>query len=572
MKSHWPLAIVAILALSLALANLGSDYLWEDEGDTAVLAMSILKCGVPKAWDGTTFSDSDKGARVNDKLVMVSHPWVQYYVAAASFFLFGENTFAARLPFALAGWLTVLLSYAFVWRITASRGTALSAAVLVVLSVQFLLFARQCRNYSINMLLTLCLILIFFRMKSLRDGVLFAVAAILLFHTTPLGIVPVGVFGILTILYRPFVMQRRGYWFALPIILIATVPWLALARSGYGENTLPVDSIGGFFARLTQYAIECASVTPVLGCIFLLAICFFQYRSQKRDVENDGKAGRFFEKDEAALFLVTLTLLLSYGLAIAATQPGKFIWLLGLRFVPVLIPLIAMIAAILVAKVCRGRFAIALALLCIFGFTNLAALTPWIFAEEKAPIGKDEIGVHAQTKLVDRFFNTGLWLFLGDLWRENPGTVGKTCKFLQQFAKPGDVLITNYEWEPLYFHTRMPQALKILRDYPVYEAARRQGLPEYVFGVDHVRWVVWRLSWEGNQGYWWNDVEGRILLEGGRLTQVAELEDTLWENRENIHTRRFSGERYLYPWPGHFPPAGIFRVDWPGDASRSASN
>ena len=272
-RSHWPFAILAALGLALLLTNLGSDYLWADEGDTAVLASNIVKFGVPRAWDGVTFTDSDKGARENDDLVMVSHPWVQYYVAAASFFVLGENTFSARLPFALAGWLTILLVYAFVWRITTNRWAAFCAAALTVLSVQFLLYSRQCRNYSLNMLLTCWLFWIFFRMKSARSCVLFALAAILLFHTHPIGIVPVGVLGILTLIYRPFAPQRRWFWFALPAILIFTLPWLALARGGYAENTERLHSIGQFFDRFTQYMIECASVTPLIGVIILLLVC-----------------------------------------------------------------------------------------------------------------------------------------------------------------------------------------------------------------------------------------------------------------------------------------------------------
>ena len=61
---HWPFAVLATLGLALLLTGLGSDYLWEDEGDTAVLASNILKYGVPKAWDGATFIDSDRGARI----------------------------------------------------------------------------------------------------------------------------------------------------------------------------------------------------------------------------------------------------------------------------------------------------------------------------------------------------------------------------------------------------------------------------------------------------------------------------------------------------------------------------
>src|SRR5882762_3528807 len=96
LRLHWPLAAVALVALALVLSGLGKDHLWADEGDTAVFAQNIIRYGVPKAWDGITFVDSDKGARLNRDLVMVTSPWLQYYVAAASLFVFGRNTLSAR--------------------------------------------------------------------------------------------------------------------------------------------------------------------------------------------------------------------------------------------------------------------------------------------------------------------------------------------------------------------------------------------------------------------------------------------------------------------------------------------
>src|SRR5437016_10374446 len=133
LRRHWPFVLVAIIGAGLIFTNLGSGYLWADEGDTAVLASNILKFGVPKAWDGVTFMDSDFGARENEQLVMVSSPWVQYYVTAASFLVFGQNTFAARFPFALSGWLWTLVGYFIVWQITVNRWAAFFAAVLLIL-------------------------------------------------------------------------------------------------------------------------------------------------------------------------------------------------------------------------------------------------------------------------------------------------------------------------------------------------------------------------------------------------------------------------------------------------------
>src|SRR5436309_4265303 len=165
LRSHPLLAVLAVIGGILIFTNLGSDYLWEDEGDTAALASNILKFGVPKAWDGAAFLDSDHGARLNRDLVMVTHPWVQYYLTAGSFLLFGQNTFAARFPFAVAGWMSILIVYFFLWRLLRSRPIAFSAAALLVFSVQFLLYARQCRYCSLNMLLVVWLFWIFFEMK-----------------------------------------------------------------------------------------------------------------------------------------------------------------------------------------------------------------------------------------------------------------------------------------------------------------------------------------------------------------------------------------------------------------------
>src|SRR5438309_10476901 len=276
--SHWPLAVLATIAGVLIFTNVGSDYLWEDEGDTAALASNILKFGVPKAWDGGAFLDSDHGARLNRDLVMVTHPLVQYYLTAASFLVFGQNTFGARFPFALAGWMSILFVYLFLWRFIGNRWTAFSAATLLVLSVQFLLYARQCRYCALNMLLVCWLFWMFFKMKSARDCALFVIAAVLLFHTHPYGIAPVVALAGLSLIYRPFSAQRRWIRFAAPAIALLTLPWLALSSlssSGSALNTTAVQSPGEFVERCAQAAIETTSVTPLIGTFILLLIATF---------------------------------------------------------------------------------------------------------------------------------------------------------------------------------------------------------------------------------------------------------------------------------------------------------
>jgi hypothetical protein len=580
LRSHWPFAIVAVIGAVLIFTNLGSDYLWEDEGDTAALASNILKFGVPKAWDGGAFLDSDHGARLNRDLVMVTHPWIQYYLTAASFLVFGENTFAARIPFAIAGWMSILFVYLFVWRLFGNRLTAFSAAALLVFSVQFLLYAKQCRYCALNMLLVVWLFWTFFKMNSARDCVLFILASVFLFHTHPYGIAPVVALGALSLIYRPFVIQRRWTLFATPAIALLTLPWLALSSlssSGSALNTTAAQSAGEFIERCAQAFIESTSVTPLIGSIILFLIAALSIRWKRKDTIDaappdsasaEQQAGtRFFETNEMSLVLSALVTILFYALATAITQSSDSLWLAGMRYASAVLPLAAMVAALAIAKVSRTSVLFSILLLLVFGLTKLAQLTPWVAGNPSGLIhfGKYSVGAHVPAKMVDRFLGTGLMAYTYDLWRENPGTVAKSCKFLRENAKPGDVLIVNYGMEPTYFYTRLPQSMGILPEYPVYQRARELGLPERVFGVDRARWIVWRSAWETGPGYAINDVLRELTERGGRITTVMEMEETVWENREDIHFHRFSDGSYLFPRTQTFPPSRIARVDWPND-------
>ena len=256
------------------------------------------------------------------------------------------------------------------------------------------------------------------------------------------------------------------------------------------------------------------------------------------------------------------------ALVIAATQSADSLWRIGIRYTATMLPLMAMTVGILIAKIIRDRALLALSLLALVIITKFAQLTPWIFWGKSVASfdGKEVIEAHLPPNLVERFLNIRQqFLFISDLFHNNDGTIAKVSEFLRKQAQPGDRVITNYEWEPLYFHTHLPQALKILPDYPIYQAAKLKELPAYVFDVDQARWVIWRPIWDGYQGYFAGDVQRQIADGGGHIERVTELPETLWENRENIHFRRFAGGRYLFHDAETFPPVSVFRVTWPGE-------
>ena len=573
LRQHWPFAIVALISAVFIFTNLGRDYLWEDEGDTAALASNILKFGVPKAWDGAAFLDSDHGARLNRDLVMVTHPWVQYYLTAASFLIFGENTFAARFPFAVAGWMSILIVYFFLWRLLRNRLIAFSAAALLVFSVQFLLYVRQCRYCALNMLLVCWLFWSFFKMKSARDCAFFVLAATLLFHTHPYGLAPVVALGGISLIYRPFAQQRRWIWFVAPAIALLTLPWLALSSlssTGVALNTSAPQTLGDLVERCFQAFIEATSVTPLIGAGVVLlgaALVHWKRKNSEQPAETDATSGVFLGANESSILLSVMGAIVLYGLVTAMTQSSDALWLAGMRFASPVLPLAAMAAAIVIVKMSRGNILVCVALVLVFGFTKIAQLTPWVAWNPSGLIrcGKYSVGTHVPVRLIDRVLGSGIAKYVHDLWRENPGTVATTCKFLRANARRGDVLILNYGWEPTYFYTRLPQALGILPQYPVYQRARELGMPEFVFGVDHVRWIVWRSAWETAPGYAMDDVAREIVRRGGQITIVLEMKETVFENSPDIHLHRFSDGTYLFPRPQTFPASRIARVDWLND-------
>jgi hypothetical protein len=203
-------------------------------------------------------------------------------------------------------------------------------------------------------------------------------------------------------------------------------------------------------------------------------------------------------------------------------------------------------------------------ILLVFAFTNLGQITPWVLWADKNPNPENKIvAVHVPQRAIDGLVATGPLLFVRDLFLANPGTLAASCEFLRKNARPGDVVVTNYESEPLYFHTRLPQGMKITKQDSIYEIAKRRHLPDYVFGVDPARWIVWRFNWDDYLGIRWADVERRLLSDGAKISDAAQLEETAWENRENIHFHRFAGRRYLFPQDKDLAPAHIFRIDWP---------
>jgi 4-amino-4-deoxy-L-arabinose transferase-like glycosyltransferase len=158
------LCSLLIAASALMFFNLGNRYMWQDEAQTPLIAQTVVDRGLPYGTDGRNFFSQDSGMEYGKNHIWKWHPWLTFYIAAPLIKIFGANNTTARLPFAILGLMTVMLSYFFVRELFGSKRKAMLASSMLALYVPFLILAKQSRYYSPEM---------FFCMLSLYSYVLY---------------------------------------------------------------------------------------------------------------------------------------------------------------------------------------------------------------------------------------------------------------------------------------------------------------------------------------------------------------------------------------------------------------
>ena len=187
-------ALLAVCGL-LLLWNLNNGLLWQDEAETAVLARNTLAFGYPRVSDGHNVIEIQPWLHHGPGQSWIYSPWLPFYLLAGVFAIVGESTWSARLPFALAGWLSVYLAWRLVRLLTGDRTIQRLTVALLTCSVAFLVLMRQCRYYAVATALVLGICLAYLRFLRgptwLRAG-LVGVLLVLLFHTNAATFLPLA--------------------------------------------------------------------------------------------------------------------------------------------------------------------------------------------------------------------------------------------------------------------------------------------------------------------------------------------------------------------------------------------
>lgn len=402
-------AAMICLAAFLFFSNLSDQYLWQDEAQTALISKTILKHGVPLGYDGKNYFSQELGAEYGSGYLWKWHTWLPFYAVAISFAIFGVNTFAARLPFALCGIAAVVIVYYLSRSLSKDKRVPAISAFLLLSSVPFLILSRQSRYYSMAALFTLCCLYAYTNLLGNKRHAYAAliVSMVLLFHVHYIYYAAMAI----TVLMHASIFRRDALKKTVTSFLwsgVINLPWV-IWLSGmkyserYGQTT---SDIGQFFMRIGSFI---GDITAHIFPAYLLAVVaalLIYGRVTKRYL--------FKEKlDRSGAGLLSIFLCVNL-LALSAASPAPFF-----RYLAPLIPVLYIAAAMIIASLMDLSFIAGIFLAAAVIFTN--------------PVGG----------------------YLHEITHHYDGPVKGIVRYLEDHGDKADVVAVTYEDLPIKFYTDM---------------------------------------------------------------------------------------------------------------------
>jgi len=479
MRSHKNIDPVLILlivtSVLLLFVNLGNMYLWVDEAETAVLAKNTVTFGYPRASDGKNtleiFGPWENFGKYDKNYIWTIHPWLQFYVAAASFMLFGPTTFAARFPFAIFGLGSVLLTYLLTQKLFQNKNISRISTALLTLSVPYLIHMRQCRYYALLPFFSLWLILAYLRFVEQKKFSVpeIIISSMLLFHSNYGAFLSVA--GAIFIHYLIFNFKKQDIGklaFMVITVTLLTIPWFFYFKPFSHVTELSFYNlrrqIEFLFRSINKY------VFPI--AFFFLVSVFKYFRNREKPFKNiSGK--------RSGLWLISMIVMVSIFMLIFVEQRI-------FRYMIHFIPLLYILQGVILEQ----------------WFKSSKKITTFIF------IILISTNLFNNPKIKSPLFDYA-WEITHDYDGPNEGIV----KFLNKNAKKGDQVKVSYSATPIIFYTK-----GLVVDYKG-DFEKNETFPE---------WIIPRQHWV-SQNFW----KSQYFQKINSSYQKIELAypDLQWGNR-----------------------------------------
>jgi hypothetical protein len=434
-------AALFLLAAFLCLWQLDARRLWGDEAETAVLAVNVVRFGLPITLDERNeITNLPNRQDANAEHVWIWSPWLDEYIAAASIRVLGPTTLAARLPFALIGLATLAMLGLVARRIYRGNQVALIAIALTVTCVPFLLHTRQARYYAV--------------LAFAATWILYGLTATLE-NRRRAGAIHLAL-GLTTLFYCNYI-TALGFSVGLGVLAVSklrteravtltiacgglgfgalALPWILYADAGSQLGLVDATRLG---PNLLYYASEIHFhlVPWVLLAIPLLALV---WRTLRGRLQHDppSRAIRTFE--------TACWLLLGGSLLIDALSPLRFF-----RYLTPLIPVLMLLAGSILVRYVKPpplRWLVVAAL----ALSNAFAIASGVIFPSRP----------------GHTLELTTWNFFNSITAEHRERVDGVLAYLQAEAQPGDrVWVPDPEF-PLIFYT----------DLRILDARLQRGVP-----------------------------------------------------------------------------------------------
>ena len=434
-------AALFLLAAFLCLWQLDDRRLWGDEAETAVLAVNVVRFGMPVTVDGRNeITNLPNRQDANDDHLWTWSPWLDEYIAAASIRALGPTTFAARLPFALIGLAAIVMVAVVARRIYPGHQIPLIAMTLTLTCVPLLLHTRQARYYAV--LIFAATWVLYGLAATLRGRhragtVHITLALAALFYCNYIAALgfAVGLGALVLASWRKQRAEALSIVYAGLAFGVLALPWIFYA--GAGSQLALVDG-ARLGSNLLYYVAEMHfHVLPwVLLAIPLLAL---GYRSARR-LPHPAPPPAPIRSFETAGWL-----LLAGSLLVDSVSPLRFF-----RYLTPLIPVAMLLAAAILVRYVHPPALRWLAVAVLALSNAFASATGFVFPSQP----------HHPLALP-------AWDFLRSITTEHRERLDGVLDYLQAEAAPGDTVWVPDPEFPLIFYTQ----LRIL------DARLQRGIP-----------------------------------------------------------------------------------------------